>query len=172
MASSAAGHVLGLGLSRAPADRVASTLRERCGIVSNRVGDAWTGVSLARYKRLVELIARDSRSTHYPALPLFLRTVWERAETKRGLLDFFLALDEHTGCLEPKWRSAFTCDSDAADAWCAGAFAPTQTDEAAVEAAARRVLLPQRAPTLPRDGPSFARALEVLAANLCEVQNI
>ena len=29
-----------------------------------------------------------------------MRTVWERAETKRGLLDFFLALDEHTGCLQ------------------------------------------------------------------------
>ena len=56
--------------------------------------------------------------------------------------------------------------------WCrvAGAFAPAQTNEAAVEAAARRVLLPQRAPpTFPRDGPSFARALEVLSANLCEV---
>ena len=61
LTSAAAGHVLGLGLSCAPPEHVASTLRDACGIVSNRVEGEWTGVSLARYRRLVDIIASDSR---------------------------------------------------------------------------------------------------------------
>jgi hypothetical protein len=58
LSSAAAGHVLGLGLSGASAERVETTLR-RCGISSNRVHGEWTGVSLARYVRLVDLLAAD-----------------------------------------------------------------------------------------------------------------
>ena len=56
-----------------------------------------TGVSFARYERLVDLIsvacAEDERGT--PAVPLLLCWVWLQAETKQCLLDFILAVDTH-----------------------------------------------------------------------------
>ena len=91
--SHALGHVLGLGLCDAPADIVATTLKEQCGITTNRVKGEWTGVSLARYKRLVEHVATGAATG--PSIPLFLQFVWERAESKACLLAFLLALDSH-----------------------------------------------------------------------------
>ena len=55
----AIGVVLGLGISRARPEYARQRL-QRCGIETNRVRGEWTGVSLARYKRLVELIAAGS----------------------------------------------------------------------------------------------------------------
>ena len=149
-----------------------ATLRDRCGIVSNRVDGVWTGVSLARFKRLVHLLSSDvsesidlSSSSRGMCVPLFLQCVWERAESKRCILDFLLALDEHVGCLEPRWRDAFETDAGAVQEWCAETFKPGDTDESAVEMAARRVLHHQRAQGL----EPFAHAVEVVAANLCDV---
>ena len=100
------------------------------------------------------------------SVPLFLRCVWERAESRRCLLDFFMALDGHVDCLDPRWRDALSSDGGA-DEWCAAKFTPAQTREATVEAAARRLLRPQWPQ---RDGgPTFARALETLAANVSDV---
>ena len=172
LTSCAAGHVLGLGLKQAPEECVTATLRDRCGIVSNRVDGVWTGVSLARFKRLVHLLSSDvsesidlSSSSRGMCVPLFLQCVWERAESKRCILDFLLALDEHVGCLEPRWRDAFETDAGAVQEWCAETFKPGDTDESAVEMAARRVLHHQRAQGL----EPFAHAVEVVAANLCDV---
>ena len=50
------GHLLGLGSTRAGRARVDATLAD-LGIASNRVRGEWTGVSLARWHRLVELLA-------------------------------------------------------------------------------------------------------------------
>jgi hypothetical protein len=74
------------------------------------------------------------------AVPLFLRCVWARAESKHSLLEFVLALDDHVGCVEPRWRRALSHDARAADEWCASAFVPRETDEAAIARAALRVL--------------------------------
>ena len=165
--SADAGHVLGLGLSRAPADHITSTLK-RCGIETNRVRGEWTGVSLARYKKLVELLATSSSSST-PSIPLFLRCVWERAESKKCLLDFLVALDDHVGCLTPHWRNMLTTDTAAADAWCESHFDPIDTDETAVAAAAMRVLRPFDCSGDANEKMSYARSLEILAANLSEV---
>ena len=197
LSASALGHVLGLGLSRTPPKLVAATLRDRCRIETNRVDGEWTGVSLARYKRLVEHLAQAGDG---PAVPLFLRFVWERAESKRCLLDFILALDSHVPCLEPTWRTRLTQDSSCADEWCSSTFSASDTDAASVEAAAR-CMLPRHAPALralqrsrsaqhldpapqqPQQpslpsqqqpkataaAPSFAHSLEVLGAHLCDV---
>ena len=67
LTGSSAGHILALGLKRVTsADEVAITLRDRCRITTNKVDGEWTGVSLARYRRIVELISSgvDRTATH------------------------------------------------------------------------------------------------------------
>ena len=93
--------MLGLGLRGAGAAEITATLRDACGIRTNRVADEWTGVSGSRYRRLVELVhasADASAGAHLPSL-LVLRVLWERATCKRGLLDFLLAVDCHVPTL-------------------------------------------------------------------------
>ena len=178
----ALGHILGLALADAGDQTIGRTLREQCGIETNKVHGEWTGVSMARYRRLVEHLG-TGRDDAGPVIPLYLRFVWHRAKTKRGLLDFLLALDSHTACLVPAWREAVTTDPAAAEGWCRSQFTPSDTNEASVEAAARRILQPPSpepspSPPLPPLRPSspppaaelsFARALEILAANLSDV---
>ena len=198
LSSDALGHILGLGLRAAPANTVTATLKEQCGITSNRVNGEWTGVSLARYRRIVEHVAAGARGG--PSIPLFLHFVWERAESKVCLLGFLLALDSHVACLQPEWRERLSHDQAAREAWCAARFAPQEVDTVAVDEAAHRVLTLNSsdlhtppAPSTPWSmsmsmsmsapstrpassasgvpGPSMCvgHALEVLGAHLCAV---
>jgi len=190
LTSAAAGHILGLGLRPKPDDTVLATLRAQ-GIESNHVDGKWTGVSLARYRRLIDLLAASP--ARGMTVPLFLRFVWERAQSKRCLLHFLLALDTHVAVLRPEWRDALTAhDGAAAEEWCRSAFVPSETSAAAVEAAAQRILCSEDSISASRDSisasssslptgsmaassasratcPSLARAVEVLAANLGDV---
>ena len=127
LTGSSAGHILALGLKRVTsADEVAITLRDRCRITTNKVDGEWTGVSLARYRRIVELISSgvDRTATHTAAagsssgsdtaaaatsaavVPVFLRYVWERASSRECLRDFLLSLDSHIDCLTDEGRHA------------------------------------------------------------------
>ena len=183
LTSAAAGHILGLGLRPKPDDTVLATLRAQ-GIESNHVDGKWTGVSLARYRRLIDLLAASPASGM--TVPLFLRFVWERAQSKRCLLHFLLALDTHVAVLRPEWRDILTArDGAAAEEWCRSAFVPSETSAAAVEVAAQRILCSEdpisaSSSSLPAASmagssasratcPSLARAVEVLAANLGDV---
>lgn len=98
------GHVIGLGISAAPRAVIDATLRS-VGVRSNRVHDVWTGVSLARFRVLVELVREASeQSASSPAFPLLLRCVWERAESKACLLRYVLALNSHSPVLAAKYQ--------------------------------------------------------------------
>ena len=94
ISSSTMGHVLGLVLRGASQEESKALLQE-CGIRTNRLHGQWTGVSFARYQRLITLLreacCEDERAT--PALPLLLCWVWLQAESKACLLDFLLAVD-------------------------------------------------------------------------------
>ena len=183
LTSAAAGHILGLGLRPKPDDTVLATLRAQ-GIESNHVDGKWTGVSLARYRRLIDLLAASP--ARGMTVPLFLRFVWERAQSKRCLLHFLLALDTHVAVLRPEWRDSLTArDGAAAEEWCRSAFVPSETSAAAVEVAAQRILCSEdpisaSSSSLPAASMagssasratclSLARAVEVLAANLGDV---
>ena len=183
---SAAGTILGLAMRRSPPEAVASCLLKHCGIESNRVRGEWTGVSLARYRKLIDLLA-DGRNGL--AVPLFLRFVWERAQSKRCLLDFLVALDGHISCLRPEWRERVAAgDASAIDEWCSVTLSPADTSGDAIEWAARRVLeqpspscsappvsshslLPSALAALDSDAhaSSYARAVEMLCADLSDV---
>ena len=60
------------------------------GISTNRVNGDWTGVSMARFVRLAALVreAGASDAGRRLAVPVFLRLVWERAESKACILAF------------------------------------------------------------------------------------
>ena len=90
LGSAQIGTILGLGLGSADAHGVKAALN-RTGIETNRVHGEWTGVSLRRFLRLVELVREGGECA--PAVALLLRLGWERAESKRDVLDFLLALD-------------------------------------------------------------------------------
>ena len=105
------GHLVGLALAPGPPPDDAAldrALRAR-GIASNRARGAPTGVSLARFRRLVRLLApRDDDAgacggattiAPTPALAVALRFLWQTASSKACLLAFLRALDEHVPVL-------------------------------------------------------------------------
>ena len=78
-----------------------STLKE-IGVECNYFLGQWTGISLSRYRKLIQLITNDLRSifrndAHLApsnVIPLILRLVWEKAETKTCLLDFLIGIEK------------------------------------------------------------------------------
>ena len=82
------------------------------GIDCNYVNGQWSGVSQARYRKIVRLLMQDpSLKTEYAAvnsraanslcagyaLPLVAAFLWEKAETKRCLLDYIFAMEAACG---------------------------------------------------------------------------
>jgi len=164
------GHILGLAVSRASEADVQKTLKEN-GIETNRVNGTWTGVSLARFKRLVSLIREAYQADEAtPAVPLLTRIAWEKAEGKQDLLDFYRALslhlgpvfnDEHRGLIaEDSGSSAFS------ESFIEDAFTIDELqDEDAIGAASSHLAGDD-------DGrsPEYARHLELIAASLSQAQ--
>ena len=65
----------------------------------------WTGVSLARFRLLVDLVRKGSeQSAASPVIPLILRCVWERAESKACLLQYILAVNSHVPILSAPYQ--------------------------------------------------------------------
>ena len=86
LGSAQIGTILGLGLNNhtwaASADaHDVKTALNRAGIETNRVHGEWTGVSLRRFLRLVELVREGGECA--PAVALLLRLGWERREQAR-----------------------------------------------------------------------------------------
>jgi len=73
------GHVLGLAISGTPVKELDASF-QGLGIECNTVGGQATGVSLARFRKLVVLLAGAwQESPTSPAIALLLRAVWEKA---------------------------------------------------------------------------------------------
>ena len=168
----ALGHVLGLGLRGAGAAEITATPRDACGIRTNRVADEWTGVSGSRYRRLVELVhasADASAGAHLPSL-LVLRVLWERATCKRGLLDFFLAVDCHVPTLADG-AAALREDGNARREWVDSVFAPADLTDAKLARAAEVALTADSGAVAigARPRMDLASSIEVLCAGLSQV---
>lgn len=161
-----AGHILGLSLSRASATVIDITLRS-IGVQTNRINGEWTGVSLARFRRLVSLLQESiSESSSTPAVQLLLMCTWERVENKQCLLDFVLALDSHHPVLahdHERIREAGPFRDD----WLRAHFSPAELCSDSVNAAAQKVLEACSS----RDGfrkanKELADALELVAVSI------
>lgn len=142
LSASDLGHIVGLAVSRAGEGDVRAALA-RAGIASNRVRGAWTGVSRARFVRLVRLL-RDAHegSPSTPALHVLLRFLWARARGKADLLHYMAALNEHVPVVDGALLTG-----DGRSAYLAARFAPHEiSDGAAAAAAFKSVSLLKRAP--------------------------
>ena len=102
------GHVLGLAsASPALSDKELDAALRSLGIQTNKVHGEKTGVSLARWRRVIRLAAAgggDSNSNEVGeqlATAMFLRVLWERARTKACLVTFLLTLDTYIPVLRP-----------------------------------------------------------------------
>ena len=76
LGSAQIGTILGLGLNNSADAHDVKTALNRAGIETNRVHGEWTGVSLRRFLRLVELVREGGEGA--PAVTLLLRLGWER----------------------------------------------------------------------------------------------
>jgi hypothetical protein len=138
------GTIAGLAI-RGVGDRDLDRGLRRCGVLTNRVSGHWTGVSMARHVRFAGLVrsAAGSLVGKHVALPVFLRYIWERAETKQCLLQFLDAVHAQApildpsmtpGCENEETRQAFLNSSfSAADVSATGARAAALAILAAAE---------------------------------------
>ena len=86
------GVVVGLALVGA-ADATCTRKLNEVGIATNKVDGEWSGVSLSRFKRLVEVVGKAWHDDEDDvALTLVARTAWERARSKSELAEYLLAL--------------------------------------------------------------------------------
>jgi hypothetical protein len=156
------GHVVGLAVSRAEPEVVASTLRT-FGIESNKIRGVWTGVSFVRFTRLVDLIAvawHGNQTT--PALMMILQVVWEKSTDKACLLDFILALDKHYPVLAEE-HQALKHDVHLQEAFVSSHFEFSELTEESLGKAAADVVHTECDLT-------YARGMEVMAVSLSQVQ--
>eukprot|EP01038_Epipyxis_sp_PR26KG_P012893 gene12893-17277_t len=72
------------------------------GIESNYVNNKWSGVSLARFRKLIKMIGKEYSflrnhnlifSTNLYFLPIISAFVWSKAINKKCILDFFLSFE-------------------------------------------------------------------------------
>ena len=133
-------------LAGAPEDD-AKALRSR-GVESNRKHGDWTGVSLARYLRLVDRL----RAAKGFGCAVVARRVWASARDRGELLDFLVGVD---GAVPVFARGAPDPRSWADDAF------PDEPDAAAVAAATAAVLASDAGRS-----STFAANYEVLACSL------
>lgn len=97
------GHILGLSLSQKCLDGELKSndidlILNNMGITCNRSNGQFTGISLARYRNIIKLLKDDFNNCNnilnYLSIPIYMRLVWEKAESKLCLLEFLLAVEE------------------------------------------------------------------------------
>eukprot|EP00960_Hanusia_phi_P063059 765353-Hanusia_phi.AAC.1 len=155
---SAIGHILGLAVARADEEEVRNVL-EACGIRSNHVKGRRTGVSRARYVEIVRLLSKGLARPSRPFLLLLLLSfLWEKAVSKRCLLDFLLALNTHVPVLRPEF-SLLHLDHSWQESWSRGGFSTEELGDAQVARAAEVVLEEEGT-------ENFSCSLELLAAGM------
>jgi hypothetical protein len=155
------GHIVGLAITGAHEARVKECLGE-LGVTTNRINGEWTGVSFARFQRLVKLVGGVWREETYVrgGTSLLMRFLWERARDKDDLLSYLLALHSHVPVLHP----SFAHDTTLQAQWLKQIFTPDELGcEDTLEAAAEALLDPTT-PDL-----AFAYSFELLAASLSSV---
>jgi hypothetical protein len=136
------------------------------GISTNRVDGRWTGVSMARHMRLARSVraACHDQGGKVLALPLLLRYVWERAESKRCLLDFLDAVHHNVPILSPVLSRTAELGCEATrSAFIASAFTSADLTAPALKAAAWAVVDPP-----PEAANAAPEPLELLAAALSQ----
>lgn len=88
-------------------DKFLKTINIEC----NYFNGMWTGISLERYRRIIRMLAKDiklnssfnsplasSKLQSLPlSIPVYMRLLWEKADTKLSLLEFILALEASSG---------------------------------------------------------------------------
>jgi hypothetical protein len=107
------GHILGLAAATPPlSDKQLDGALRELGVQTNKVNGVKTGVSLARWRRVIRLAEQPplpppcSRSGTdgvgaQLAVAMLLRVLWERASTKACLATFLTTLDGYTPVLRP-----------------------------------------------------------------------
>ena len=160
------GTIVGLGITHAPSVHAAAQLR-RAGIATNRVHGEWTGVSMSRHLRLIELLSEacvDGGETA-PAVPLLLRLAWERAQSKECLLAFILALDAQRPVLaDEQLRHSLSARQE----WMQLAFAPSELSDSSIADAVDCLAVEQSGALQPRGPGSTAHSMELVAARLSQ----
>lgn len=140
-------------LFRQVRDKELDILLQFHGIRCNYVDDTWTGISLARYRKLIKVIAEAYKcSTLLPndnvniastySLPIFLGYVWDRANSKNCLLDFLLAVEETSGksIFSDSWQELREAGSPQQQAWLVDSFRSEDLSPSNVRAAAQCIL--------------------------------
>ena len=177
------GHVIGLGaLSPALSDGELDNALRGLGVETNKIHGEKTGVSLARWRRIIRLSAPGPAPAAggdgvgpQLATAVLLRLLWERASSKACLASFLTTLDGYIPVLQPgPALDALRPPTSAAEdgSWCeawvsSGYSAEELRDQPALEAAATLLTA-----THPEAGAweEWAAALDLTAAALSQVQ--
>ena len=167
------GHLVGMAIDdvdRSQQD-IESILKNHCQISGQTTSGGYravvdgvsTNVSLSRFLRLYTSVSDAYvESSVSPAIPLILRFLWERAQSKQCLLNFLDVVHDYRPIyLDPNFRHNKSLRS----AWVRDNFTPVEMlmiDE--VESAALQMLSLNH--TREKDFTHFGRSIELVAANL------
>ena len=159
------GHIVGLGITDASEAAIKECLSSQ-GITTNKIHGEWTGVSLARFLRLVRLVGsvwRDEKNM-CAGTSLVARFAWEKAKSKDDLLSFLLALHSHTPILRPGVVEGLSAQGPERHKWLAAAFSAVDLeDESALREAAAQLVCTNTS------DEHFAHSFELLAAGMSSV---
>ena len=126
----------------------------------------YTGVSLARFHRLVQLIGsvwRDERNM-CAGSSMLMRFLWEKARCKEDILGFLLALHEHTPVLLPGVVEGLSVHGSERRQWLHATLSATDLeDQSALHEAATRLI------SAGASDEEFAQSFELLAAAISSV---
>jgi len=134
--------MIGLALSGADKAEVRRVLGEQHGVATNKVDGIWTGVSFARYQKLVDLIREAYRNPENGKSPTYqaalMQFMWSTARSKQDCVDFLLHHDAVAS--EPCLAIDLTCPERQRD-FLQESFTQTELQSPAnLEAAAHAVL--------------------------------
>eukprot|EP01032_Pedospumella_encystans_P026131 gene26131-29519_t len=125
------------------------------GIETNYVNREWSGVSMVRYRKIVRLLANDfEKEAHLgvcpyytPALPVALAFVWEKAKTKKCLLDYLLAVERasESELILPDFNDLRVSGSLMQKEWISDQFSQDFITPEQVRAAGPKLLFPSGA---------------------------
>jgi len=150
-----AGALLGVALLGGPRNAIDAALRDR-GITTNAVRGKPSGISFARFRRLVRLLRDTLRdpTTHALGRNMWLQLAWEASATKADVLAFYRGLELYLPAVVRR-------EADLG-AFLTSAFDQRHLSDADVERAAARLLQP---------GDDDGAALEVVVASIAALNH-
>jgi hypothetical protein len=141
------------------------------GIICNYSGEQWTGVSMARYRKIVRLLVAEDKmgsvnhdGLNTSALTTLLAFLWEKSVTKQCLLDYYLAIERASGVgvLQDTYSDLRVPGSEMHREWIASRFETADLTRQRVETALTGLNTRPQASTDEVD--SAADALDLVAA--------